>query len=35
VLSFEEGETSAALREFTAAIARHRHFAREMDPPQA
>ncbi|HEX6297964.1 MAG TPA: catalase [Burkholderiales bacterium] len=35
VLSFEEGETSAALREFTAAIAKHRHFAREMDPPQA
>ncbi len=33
VLSFEDGGTSAALRDFTAAIAKHRHFAREMDPP--
>ncbi len=33
VLSFEDGETSAALRQFAAAIAKHRHFAREMDPP--
>jgi catalase len=33
VLSFEDGETAAALREFAAAIAKHRHFAREMDPP--
>jgi catalase len=33
VLSFDEGEASQALREFTAAIAQHRHFARESDPP--
>jgi hypothetical protein len=33
VLSFEEGEAAAALRGFVAAIAQHRHFARETDPP--
>jgi catalase len=33
VLGFGDGEAPAALREFTAAIARHRHFAREIDPP--
>jgi len=33
VLSFGEGEAAQALREFTAAIAQHRHFARESDPP--
>ncbi|HET7668908.1 MAG TPA: catalase, partial [Burkholderiales bacterium] len=33
VLSFAEGETAAALREFIAAIAKHRHFEREIDPP--
>ena len=33
VLRFEPGQGAAALREFTSAIAKHRHFAREMDPP--
>jgi catalase len=33
VLLFDEGQTAAALKAFTAAIAAHRHFAREIDPP--
>ncbi len=33
VLLGEEGEGGARLAEFIAAIARHRHFEREMDPP--
>jgi catalase len=33
VLSFEEGQAGEALRAFIAAIAKHRHFTREVDPP--
>jgi len=33
VLVFEEGEAKEALPRFVAAIARHRHFERELDPP--
>jgi catalase len=33
VLSFEEGQATEALRAFAAAIAKHRHFERELDPP--
>jgi catalase len=33
ILVFEENQVSEALREFIAAIARHRHFTREVDPP--
>jgi catalase len=33
VLVFEEGAAGEALREFIAAIAKHRHFEREADPP--
>jgi catalase len=33
VLTFEEGEAAKALREFQAALAKHRHFMREVDPP--
>jgi catalase len=33
VLTFEEGQAGEALREFVAAIAKHRHFLREVDPP--
>jgi catalase len=33
VLTFGEGEAAQALREFAAAIAKHRHFERESDPP--
>jgi catalase len=33
ILSFEEGEAAEALRAFIAAIAKHRHFQRETDPP--
>jgi catalase len=33
ILLFEEGQAAEALREFVAAIARHRHFTREVDPP--
>jgi len=34
VLVFEAGEIDAALAAFPQAIARHRHFARQTDPPQ-
>jgi catalase len=33
VLGFEEGQAGEALRAFVAAIAKHRHFTREVDPP--
>jgi hypothetical protein len=33
VLVFGEGEARKALPRFIAAIARHRHFERELDPP--
>jgi catalase len=33
ILSFEEGQASEALRAFVAAVAKHRHFTREVDPP--
>jgi catalase len=33
VLTFDEDEADAALRELIAAIAKHRHFTREVDPP--
>jgi catalase len=33
ILTFAEGEAGEALRAFTAAIAKHRHFVREVDPP--
>jgi hypothetical protein len=33
LLTFEEGEAAKALREFQAALAKHRHFTREVDPP--
>jgi catalase len=33
VLLFDEGEAAAALRAFVPAIAAHRHFVREADPP--
>ncbi|HWA38204.1 MAG TPA: catalase [Burkholderiales bacterium] len=33
VLAFEEGEAAAALKAFIPAIAKHRHFEREVDPP--
>ena len=33
VLLFEGNETKAALRAFVIAIAKHRHFQRQMDPP--
>ena len=33
VLLFEDEETKAALPAFVAAIAKHRHFQRQMDPP--
>jgi hypothetical protein len=32
-LVFGEGEARKALPRFIAAIARHRHFERELDPP--
>ncbi len=34
VLVFESGELEKALTAFPVAIARHRHFARQTDPPQ-
>jgi catalase len=33
VLSFDESDVQQALRAFIAAIAKHRHFERETDPP--
>jgi catalase len=33
ILTFEEGQADSALREFIGAIAKHRHFTREVDPP--
>jgi catalase len=33
LLLFESGDAAAALQAFTAAIAMHRHFSRETDPP--
>ena len=33
ILTFQEGEAREALRAFIAAIAKHRHFTREVDPP--
>jgi catalase len=33
VLTFDEGEAAQAVREFVAAVAKHRHFTREVDPP--
>jgi catalase len=33
ILVFAEGEAAEALRAFIAAIAKHRHFVREIDPP--
>jgi catalase len=33
VLTFEQGQAGEALRAFIAAIAQHRHFTREVDPP--
>jgi len=33
LLLYEDSETEAAIVEFVTAIAKHRHFEREMDPP--
>jgi catalase len=33
LLLLEEGETDEAITQFIAALARHRHFEREIDPP--
>jgi len=33
LLSFADGDSGAAVEAFAAAIAQHRHFARETDPP--
>jgi catalase len=33
VLTFDQGETAQAVREFVSALAKHRHFTREVDPP--
>jgi catalase len=33
VLSFQRGATNESLSEFVAAMLKHRHFARAMDPP--
>ena len=34
LLQFPDGQIESALEQFIAAIAKHRHFAREMDPPR-
>jgi catalase len=33
LLQFSDGQIKEALAQFVEAIAKHRHFAREMDPP--
>jgi catalase len=33
ILQFPDGQIEDALGQFVIAIAKHRHFAREMDPP--
>ena len=33
LLQFSDGQIKEALEQFVEAIAKHRHFAREMDPP--
>jgi catalase len=33
ILGFQQGEAQEALKAFIAAIAKHRHFVREVDPP--
>jgi catalase len=34
LLHFPDGQFEPALEHFIAAIAKHRHFEREMDPPR-
>jgi len=33
LLLYEDDEAESAIEAFVTAIAKHRHFAREMDPP--